>query len=80
MTRLAVCCQVQMQTNSGTSVYVPDSQAASLLGFEHPVASTQSKAASVIDFEDMHPDDPEDGGWSSGFDDSDDDDLMGGPF
>ncbi len=43
-------------------------------------ASNKAAPLSVFDPEDMNADDLEEGGWSSGFDDSDEDDIIGGPF
>ncbi len=63
-----------------TPAYAP---AAAQCSGTAPVSAAASPQghASGFDFGNAHADDLEDGGWSSGFDDTDDDDdLMGGPF
>ncbi len=72
--------QVQSQAQSSTPAYAP---AAAQSSGTAPVAAAASPQghASGFNLEDARADDLEDGGWSSGFDDTDDDDdLMGGPF
>lgn len=80
MGRPDVVRQVQSQAKISTPAYAP---AAAQYSGAAPVSAAANPQghASEFDLEDAHADDLEDGGWSSGFDDTDDDgDLMGGPF
>ncbi|DBA79649.1 TPA: hypothetical protein ACH3X1_008327 [Trebouxia sp. C0004] len=82
MGRPDVVRQVQNQAKVSTPAYAAATAAGQYLGTAHvPAAASPQGRSSGIDLEDARADDLEDGGWSSGFDDTDDDDdLMGGPF
>ncbi|KAA6420539.1 MAG: hypothetical protein FRX49_09700 [Trebouxia sp. A1-2] len=80
MGRPDVIRQVQSQAKISTSAYAPAAAQHSGTAAVSAAASPQGHA-SGFDLEDANAGDLEDGGWSSGFDDTDDDDdLMGGPF